>query len=677
MALDKKTPQKPQNPWNDLFRDVWAHKFFAIAIVALSAIVGAVVCQWIRPVYEANALIQVKTKSGSLSAMLGDVGSFLGIGGSSSETESQLMQSRRVVEGAIESLGLQNVAEPTNILDRLLHREGRADIRYLQFPDTSVMPVDRRSEPWTLVADDSIHFSLYDDLGEKVLSCVPNELCAVPYQGDSVKIQVSLLKVRAGQKFEVSQRLMVYAVKDLVGKLALAEQGKKTGIVQVVYQDIYRDRATLILDSLLSAYLQVNAEFGSSDMKSTLELLESQLPEAKRVMDSLSTALNDYREKKGSVDIVSETKISLENRLRLQQKIIELQQSREEKARLFDASHPFIVTTDKQIAALKKELAKGDYQTKQLPEAQQKILTMTSEVQFAQNIYADLLKRVEQMRLLVAGSSESAKIIDPPIITPREVKPKKKMLFSGAIAAGAFFAICLISLRKKLKGVVDPFEVSRATGSSVYSCILKGEKNAQVGLETLQLSLELESTGKSRVLCFSGLLTHVGCSFVASHIAKLFAETGKKVLLIDADLQHGELAKEFNLNTNLGLIDVLAGKASIQESVCHSTTSGLDVLPSGRHLMCSEGVFSAEKFTNFIQLTRDFYDYIIIDTLPLQKAMDASIISRVSDEIVVILESGRHMLDSIQDGFALLPQGAYPAKVVAFNKCEIIKQKRG
>ena len=93
--------------------------------------------------------------------------------------------------------------------------------------------------------------------------------------------------------------------------------------------------------------------------------------------------------------------------------------------------------------------------------------------------------------------------------------------------------------------------------------------------------------------------------------------------------------------------------------------------------MCSEGVFSAEKFTNFIQLTRDFYDYIIIDTLPLQKAMDASIISRVSDEIVVILESGRHMLDSIQDGFALLPQGAYPAKVVAFNKCEIIKQKRG
>ena len=43
MALDKKTPQKPQNPWNDLFRDVWAHKFFAIAIVALSAIVGAVV----------------------------------------------------------------------------------------------------------------------------------------------------------------------------------------------------------------------------------------------------------------------------------------------------------------------------------------------------------------------------------------------------------------------------------------------------------------------------------------------------------------------------------------------------------------------------------------------------------------------------------------------------------
>ena len=669
MPVEKKRANQT-NPWDDLFRDILNNKLTVILFVVASAIAGVLVAQYTRPVYEANALIQVKTRSNSVAAMLGDIGSFLGMGGGSAETEIQLMQSRRILEEVVDSLGLQNNAEPLGIVDRFLHREGRVDIRYLYFPDTSVMPSDRRGEPWTLVVDDFAKFSFYDDLDQKVLTCELGRLCAVPYQGDSVKIQVSLMNVRPGQKFEVTQTLLIRAINAVIGNLTISEQGKKTGILSVAYQDYHLERAKWVVDTLTAIYLRVNEEFASTDMKNSLQLLEDQLPEARRVLDSLMDAYRAYRESKGSADSETEPKIALDSRLRLQQKVIELEQLREEKARLFDRSHPFIVTTDKQISALKKEIARSDDETKKLPEAQRKILTMTAEAQFAQNIYADLLKRIEQMRLLVAGVSESAQIIDAPDGNPKPVKPKKKMIVAVFLFMGLCGALAFISVRKKWRGATDPVALSKETGTRVYAWILNGEQKAQDGLDMLRLSLDLDAAGTSRVICFTGLLPGVGCSFVARHTAELFAKEGKKVLLIDADLQQGGLSKFFKTEQNSGLVDVLAGTSSLQAAVCHTAISGLDLLPSGRLLLCAESVFDTEKFKNFLLLARDGYDVVIVDSQSLQNSMDASVLGQNADEIVLVLEYGRHKINDVQESLSLLSKATRPLKVMAFNKCE-------
>jgi len=677
MANEKKAASKSaKNPWLELFEDLWTNKIQVVFFVFCFAVLGAFVAQWSRPVYEANTLLQVKSKTASISAMLGDVGSLLGMGGSSSDTEIQLMQSHRVLDELIDSLGLQNNAWPMGVMDRLLHREGRVDIRYLNLPNLATLAPERYKQPWLLVVDDSIAFTLYDDLNKKVLSCSLGNRCSVPYMGDSASIYVSLMKAMPGQKFKVTQKLMINAVNDLLKSLSISEAGKKTGILAISYQSPYADKAVLVLDSLTAIYLRVNQEFGSSDMKSTLTLLEEQLPIARRTLDSLMIGLNDYREKIGSADIAAETKITLESQVRLQQQIIQLEQMREEKARLFDASHPQIVTMDKQISSLKRELARTSTQTKKLPEAQQKILTMTAEAQYAQTIYADLLKRVEQLRLLVASSQESAQVIDAAFATPEPVKPKKKMIFLMFIFAGFCAALGYITLRKKMKGVEDPFLISKMTGVSVYSLISKGEAASKEGLQTLLLSLELESFGKNRVLAVSGLLPGVGTSFVASRLAKNLAKSGKKVLLIDANLRDGNLGKEFGMNLSEGLVEVLAGKTTIQTTIHKSEIPNLDVLLSGNHLMCSEGVFGAEKFMNFIKLVRDGYEWVILDTPAFGVRRDASLIGKVSDEILLVLEYGRHSLESIQDGIALLPKTLSPAKVIALNKCVFSTEKR-
>ncbi len=653
---ERNSSNSQENPWLELLREIWANKVLVFVTVLLSMIVGVFVAMWMRPVYEANALMQVKVKGGSLTAMLGDVGALLGMGGGSSETETQLMQSRRILEEVIDSLGLRYNALPTSAVDRILHREGRVDVQYFYQPDSTVIPKDRLGIPWTIVADDSAHFSVYDDLGAKVLSGIPGKMASAPYGTDSVKILVPLMRATSGQKFELSVSSMISTIKTVTGKLSISEVGKKTGLLSVAYQDEYVDRAVLVVDTLTAVYLRLNGEFGSFDIRNTLSILEDKLPDARRALDSLVEELNTYREKIGSADIAAETRITLESQMRLQQQVVQLEQMREEKARLFDASHPTIVTMDRQIAALNKEISKSNSMTKKLPESQQKILTLTTEIQFAQMIYSDLLKRVEQMRLLVNGTAESAMIIDSAVGNPKPVKPKRKMVVLAFMFAGFCVAIGLASLRKKFQKVTDPSAVSKATGAIVYACIAKGENESKLGIRTLRLALELESVAGNMVLCFSGIAHGTGNTFIAVQTARLFANSGKRVLLIDADLQNGVLEERLGLESSEGLVEVLAGTVPLATAIGKTETSGLDVLPTGARLTCSEGVFASERFADFIRKVRSLYDIVILDAPSLCETKNAVFIGKQSDKIILTFEYGRCSMESLVSSLSLLPR---------------------
>ena len=94
------------------------------------------------------------------------------------------------------------------------------------------------------------------------------------------------------------------------------------------------------------------------------------------------------------------------------------------------------------------------------------------------------------------------------------------------------------------------------------------------------------------------------------------------------------------------------------------------MLPSGRLLLCAESVFDTEKFKNFLLLARDGYDVVIVDSQSLQNSMDASVLGQNADEIVLVLEYGRHKINDVQESLSLLSKATRPLKVMAFNKCE-------
>ena len=670
MASSKK---KEETDLFDLLKDLIKNWKIMVPCLIISAIVGVFIAMWIRPIYKVDALIQIESKNNKNVGMMAGLGNLFATT-SPAETEIELINSRQIIGEAVEKMRLQYMATPINKLDRLLHREGRMELNNYEVPWGKI-PEDEDIKPWIAEATDSTSFDVYDHNDKKVLSGKVGQTYRIPYAGDTLVFGVFNMKAIAGQKFELLKMDRLDAIAKFKSAFRVKERGKKTGILEFSYQDIYPDRATKILNEIATSYLRQNVEQRNAEAQKTLEFLEKQLPEVKAQMDSSLLKFNTYRNKVGSVDIDAETRLILEKRNKLQQNLLDLQQKKQSAIRLFQPEHPTIKTLEEQENNLKRELANNSVATKKLPATQQEVLKLTNEVDMSKIMYTTMLNNIQQLKLVSAGEVGSVRIIDFAEEVSRPTKPKKPLIVCAVIFIGFLLSVAIITIRSKMNnGVRDANFIERETGFSVYAKVPKGNPNGTKGtrplavvepddvavesLRALRSSLEFSMEDGCRpIIGVSGLIPGVGKSFVSVNLAALFAGLGKKVLLIDADLRKGRLHKEFGIKRGKGLSQVLLHTTEYSDVIFKTEVENLDVMPCGSVPSNPSELLGSKHYTNMLDELEKRYDMIIVDTPPIMLVTDAALACRAASQIVMVIEYNRHSIDAIKDGMKQLLKG--------------------
>lgn len=668
--------KKEETDLFDLLKDLVKNWHIMLPCLILSGFIGIILAMWIRPIYQVDALLQIESKSnkGMTGAMMGGLGSLFA-SSSPAETEIELIKSRHIIGDAVDKMHLQYIATPTNRLDRLLHKEGRMELNQLEIP-WALFPREERNKPWIAVIMDSLTFKLYDHNKKLIAdSCHAGITYKFPYMGDSVTFSVLKMNVKKGQTFNLTKIDRLDAINAFRDVFDITEKGKKTGILEFSYQDIYPDRATEILNEISTAYLRQNVERSNEEAQKTLEFLEKQLPDVKMQMDSAMLRFNNYRNRVGSVDINAETRLVLERRNKLQQDLLSLQQKKQDAIRLFQPEHPTIKTYEEQEAAIKRELAHNTSESKRLPATQQEVLKLNNEVDLTKIMYTTMLNNIQQLKLVSAGEVGTVRIIDYAEQVTRPAKPKKKIIVCIALILGLLFGFALISLKKKMSsGVRDANFIEKETGFSVYAKIPKGNPNGTKGtrplavvepddvavesLRALRSSLEFSmDEGCRPIIGVSGLIPGVGKSFISVNLAALFAGLGKKVLLIDADLRKGRLHKEFGIKRGDGLSQLLMRNAELKDVIHTTEVENLFVMPCGNVPSNPSELLGSKHYTELINGLEKEYDLIIIDTPPIMLVTDATLACRFASQLVMVIEYNKHSIDAIKDGMAQLLKG--------------------
>jgi capsular exopolysaccharide synthesis family protein len=132
-----------------------------------------------------------------------------------------------------------------------------------------------------------------------------------------------------------------------------------------------------------------------------------------------------------------------------------------------------------------------------------------------------------------------------------------------------------------------------------------------------------------------------GKTLVASNLAIGFAQTGQRILLIDADLRRARVHEIFNRPQEPGLSNLLVGDARPTETIGKSIVPGLWVLPAGRVPPNPVELLGSPRFKAFLKSLSEQFDAVVIDSPPVMAVSDAAVLAHLASAVVFVVQADR------------------------------------
>jgi tyrosine-protein kinase Etk/Wzc len=159
----------------------------------------------------------------------------------------------------------------------------------------------------------------------------------------------------------------------------------------------------------------------------------------------------------------------------------------------------------------------------------------------------------------------------------------------------------------------------------------------------------------------------VGKSFVTVNLAYVLASTGRRVLVIDADLRRGCLQKFFGGKRSPGLSDMLSGTALPGQAIQKSSLETLHWLPTGLIPANPAELVGSDRFERVLKDLSTRYDLVLIDTPPIMPVTDAALIGQFAATTLLVLRAGAHPVREIRSSVKRLAQNGVDVKGAVFN----------
>jgi polysaccharide biosynthesis transport protein len=193
-------------------------------------------------------------------------------------------------------------------------------------------------------------------------------------------------------------------------------------------------------------------------------------------------------------------------------------------------------------------------------------------------------------------------------------------------------------------------------------------------IRSIKLAVDLSTSKTSnQVIGITSALPNEGKTTIAASLAQLIGHTGKKAIIVDCDLRNPSLTASFAPNAVNGIVEVINGSRSLEETVWRVPKTDLVFLPAVRreHLFHTSEILAAEAMRSLFHRLRATYDYVIVDLPPLSPLVDVRVTSSLIDCFILVVEWGRTKIDVAQHALHTAPSIHENLIGVVLNKTDI------
>ena len=324
------------------------------------------------------------------------------------------------------------------------------------------------------------------------------------------------------------------------------------------------------------------------------------------------------------------------------------------------------------------------------PRQEKYLLSIGRQQKIKESLYLYLLQKREENELSGNLMVSNLRILTPPRGEAKPVSPKKLQILIVALVLGFVFPVGLFWLLDVLDGTVrgkkDLACLSLPYLGDIPLCgrikdnsklplpvrIVVADKKRDAANESfrvLRSNLNFMIANKdSHVMMYTSFFPNSGKTFVAANLAVGIALTGKKVILIDADMRKAELSKHM-ANKRQGLSTYLNGQSSDLKHliVKSSEHENLSILPCGAMPPNPSELLLTDKLEKLINELKGMYDYIFIDCTPLNIVADASIVGKYADLVLFVIRQGKFIRQALPELEAFYKNGTFKSMATILN----------
>lgn len=167
---------------------------------------------------------------------------------------------------------------------------------------------------------------------------------------------------------------------------------------------------------------------------------------------------------------------------------------------------------------------------------------------------------------------------------------------------------------------------------------------------TLRTNIEFAGAAldKLQVVMFTSAESSDGKTTVSSNVAVTWAQAGKNVLYVDADLRRPTAHSTFGLLNTRGLTNILASNAQPKDTVQKTFVENLEVLTSGPAPPNPAELLSSARMASLVEWARNNYDVVVLDVPPVMAVTDAHVLMPLIDGAILVTTFGKTLKVNLQ-----------------------------
>jgi polysaccharide biosynthesis transport protein len=279
-----------------------------------------------------------------------------------------------------------------------------------------------------------------------------------------------------------------------------------------------------------------------------------------------------------------------------------------------------------------------------------------------QQIFETVLQRLKEAELSGELQANNVRILDVAEVPRVPVWPRTWLNLLIALLGGSVLAVGLAFTVERLNPrITAPHDISDALGlpligvAPVVEAFKRSRPAAnqlppafQEAIRAIRTRILLSPTADIRTLAVTSTTAGEGKTVIASGLAISLAMSGRRVLLIDADMHRSQLHDVFGLPGSPGLANILAGETRPSEALLKSEVSGLFVLPAGANVTSPSDLLDSDRLTALIDGFRKVFDAVVLDCPPVMALADASIMANAASSVLFVVGAGTSASDAVR-----------------------------